>query len=1048
MDAKARSKEISPLTLVRHEAPLEYFMALFCTLPAVSRIHFIHGGACMTRIFFSYILTFALLSLSLVAGERTNARGITRDGNGRPGPGYWQQQVHYRLDATLRPGEHRLDGAGTVTYENNSPDTLRTIFWHVYQNIFRKDSEARKVYGDLPRSRRLTEGMTVDSVVVEGQLLPVRVHSTIMETPLVHPLLPGGRIAIGVRWWYDIPQQAEMRSGSIGNDFGMCQWYPQIAVYDDRRGWDTTQYMGYAEFYTEYGDWQVAIHVPGDYVVAATGMLENPADVLTAAQLARYNAATSDSTIAVIPAEETDAARSGLHGEERAWHFTAQRVRDFAWAASPKYVWDVTKTTQGARINAFYHPDERTASFPFVGAAHNWDVGAQLARRTIEFYSSRFGPYVYPQATVVSGPVTGMEYPMLVFVSSGDAVTAEMEQTMIHELGHEWYPMMIGSDETTYAPMDEGFNTFITSMCVANERGGNAMFTREMSAKFGGLLPPNDERLFNMRPLLRAERNGRTQSLLTPSYQMPPSQYGVTVYNKTAAVMMMLRDVLGPDMFERAMKEYYSRWLFKHPMPEDFFHTIEDVSGRDLTWFWHEWFEETWTLDLAVCGVTNEPSGSGWNAAIRLRNLGQAVMPATVRLRLADGTAKDIRVPETTWMYRRNATVRVNDLPAKVRRVEIDPDQILLDVDRLNNTSGLPNVDFGFGLNLLNPLLYPLDAYRMNLGPSVGFNARDGFELGVNLTGSYLNSDYDFSLSARYGLRSGIPDFTGSFTTPLQFFSRNLSTTVKGYRLDGRSGYEWSVDGIWRQPKDLLSSYARFFGVSTSIFSMAVKDARYLERPTDWAMGDLVAGTIGLRYGSTYSWGRWDVRMGDEFGTVWSSFNYVKYTADARLDASLSGGFRSKLRLFVGSSAGDVPPQTAFSLVQASPREQFESWWFRTPWTTASLREHLRSPGGGNVFLSRDTTGLNLASVNLELRRGPFVLFADAGVLSDSNEYRDVYSDAGAAFVLTFGGNAAFDVDLPPFGIGFYVPFYVNDPTRPKDDAFAWRWNIVLGVRL
>ncbi len=976
------------------------------------------------------------------------AKDATRFNNGKPSASYWQQHVDYTVNAELLPDSNLLKGKATITYFNNSPDTLRTIFWHMYQNIFQKNSEARKTYGTTGRVYESTKGIIIDSLVLNGNSLPMRINSTIMETPLVTPLLPNSKIEITVQWNYRITTNPDLRTGSDGTEFGLCQWYPQIAVYDDWRGWDTTQYLGQAEFYTEYGNWDAQLTVPANYIIAATGILQNTKDVLTPEQLLRLDINSKDSTIEIIPPNETDSARLYLKEGKQMWHFTAQHVRDFAWASSPRFVWDATKTQSGKNIYAFYLPSEQRAESFLVGETNNWDKGAAFAKRTIEFFSEHYGEYPYPQATVVSGPVNGMEYPMLAYIESGDAITSSMYYTIVHELGHQWFPMTIGSHESNYAFMDEGFTQFISSTLTDEDRGTNGAVSPATVQKFRKFLPNNSERQFNLRFLMWSERHNRIQSLLTDSYLMPRNDYGTTVYFKTSAVMSMLRDMLGRELFERAMKEYFERWKFKHPSPQDFFNTVEDVAGTDLDWFWHEWFEETYKLDFAVRGVKSEQTDSGWTTSIALENCDRAIMPATLRLHLADNSTKDVRVPVTAWLYRTNYTHIIHNLPAKVNQVELDPDLQLLDLNRMNNTSGLPKIEYDYGFNILNQLFYPLDSYRINFAPTAGFNNRDGIEIGTSITGNYLLTDYNTNLTVKYGTRSNIPDFLFSYSTPISFFSPNLTTEIKGFRLDGRTGYQWTVDAMWERYNSIYSNLRRTFGISAGIKSTALRDARYLNSPSEWNPGDLVSGTISFRYNKMYSWGRSSFVMSNEFGTPWSTFIYTKYTAEAHIESRLFAGFTSKLRFFAGASEGNIPAQTSLSLSQSSPLEQFESWIFRTPWTSRVLRSHFVSSGGGNMFITHDTTANRVAAANLELKRGAFILFADAGTAYDTTSQRKLFFDAGAGLSLSVNGSNFFGISIPGYGVGVYFPLYVNDPSRPNEKAFDFRWRVVFGVRL
>jgi hypothetical protein len=623
----------------------------------------------------------AIVLVILIAIAAVPAAGQTRSPTGAPGPAYWQQRVDYRVDARLDPERHHLAGTAWITYRNNSPDTLRTLHWHLYQNIFRSDSPAADRTEIVGRAMTATRGITVHEVSSGERELVRLVRGTLMETPLGAPLLPGDTLALRVGWELDVPTIASLRTGSAGEDFGMAQWYPQVAVYDDVHGWNTSPYRGQGEFYTEFGDWDVRLTLPTRFLVAATGTLQNAEEVLSAPQRARLAGVTRGRVTPIV--SESDTGGVGHGGAARHWHFAARDVRDFAWAASPRFVWNATRTAATARhpdgilIHSLFAPDER--SF--------YEQSADVARDAIERFDRRFGPYIYPQATTVSGPVEGMEYPMLVFEGVASRVINMPPQVTVHELAHEWFPMMVGSNETRHAFMDEGFATYMTSVALAERYAGAALWSERLPRFARGLLGRGDERRFNLAlALISAGRNGDTP-LMTHADSTPALQLATNAYNKTSVVLFMLRDVIGEPAFSRAMLAYYDRWLLKHPYAPDFFNTVEDVAGRDLDWFWDEWFYQTWTLDVAVDEVTQTSPGGArpTSAAVTLRNGGRAVMPLTLRLTLDDGSTRDVRVPETVWRGGPRHTVRVDSLTARVRSVEVDPGLVLLDTDRGNN---------------------------------------------------------------------------------------------------------------------------------------------------------------------------------------------------------------------------------------------------------------------------------------------------------------------------------------------------------------------------
>jgi hypothetical protein len=992
------------------------------------------------------------LFFALVFNQYNIAKDQTRLSTGAPSPSYWQQRTDYNITADLNAEKKILSGKGTIIYYNNSPDTLKTIVWHLYQNIFRKDSSPRKNDEQSTRAYSVTKGIDIESVVINGTTSELKIDETIMETPLTTPLLPTSSVTINIVWNYEIPKDADLRTGSDGNDFGICQWYPQIAVYDDIKGWDKTQYLGIAEFYTEYGNWNVELTVPKNFIIASTGTLMNPIDVLTASQLQRFNSLTKDSTTRIILPEEIESTSTQINKESAVWKFSAENIRDFAWAASPNFVWDGTMTNDGVRINAFYHPDLFSTSVPLLmGDASNWDEGAAMAKHAIEHFSKNFGKYIYPQATVVSGPVVGMEYPMMVFVESGNAVLNLMYYTLAHELGHEWYPMMIGNNETNYPFMDEGFNTYITATAVEDRYGSNGMLHEDFVKEYSWMhLPETNARLFEQRMYLMSARADNEATIMSHPYLIPNSQYGVMAYQKPATVLVMLEDLIGKETFSAAMNEYYKRWIFKHPYPADFFNTIEDVSGLDLDWFWNQWFDQTWKLDLAVVDVRNEKKNGKITSTIVLESKEQAVMPATLRLTFADGTTRDVRFSENVWDRGRRAEIIFDTLSSEIKNVTIDPEMKLADVDRLNNSWSAAPVVFDYGFNIANLLTYPLDAYRINAAPALGFNLRDGFDLGTNISGSYMATDHVVTLHTKYGTRSNVPDYELSYSTPIRMWDPQLTTSARLFRLDGFSGWQWIIEKTFDFRKNIARSYRRSFTINTSILSIRVNDDRYLDNPSDWnRIGKLDAGFISLKYFENFSGGRFSLRLDDEFGTPTSSFSYSKLTAEAKLSQQLFG-ITMNGRFFGGSSAGNVPVQTAHSLTQATPLERFDSWFYRTPVVGRSLRDNFTKSGGGNLFLQHDTIAMNVAALNFSISKGPLVLFADGGTLWDSTKtrFKQFYYDAGAGLQFTMGNIMLPGFSTGPIGLGIYFPIYIKDPSRPKDEEIAYRWRIVFGVRL
>src|SRR5712692_10128875 len=416
--------------------------------------------------------------LPLQVGDTSPFRRLTlptpnliREGSGMPGPRYWQQRADYTIRASLDTAAHSVSGRETIRYTNNSPDTLRYVWLQVAQNIYREDSRGGAINPADARwaARGFQGGYTITAFDAVGgaagragrqaaprRPLTITVNGTLLRADLDRPLPPGGTATWEVAFSFQIPERGSDRMGRQQYAgrwlYEIAQWYPRMAVYDDVRGWNTEQYLGQGEFYLEYGDIDFTITVPRSYVVAGTGTLLNPVDVLTGTERARLTRAQhADSTVAIISREEAgqSTTRPAGTGPTLSWHFDAKNVRDVAWAAAPNFVWDAS-SWNGVLLQSYYPPD----------ANPDWANATAYARHTIKHYSEKWFPYPYPTAINIAGPVGGMEYPMIVFCGSRAGGRGLFGVTT-HELGHQWFPMMVGSNERLYAWMDEGFNTFI-----------------------------------------------------------------------------------------------------------------------------------------------------------------------------------------------------------------------------------------------------------------------------------------------------------------------------------------------------------------------------------------------------------------------------------------------------------------------------------------------------------------------------------------------------------------------------------------------------------
>ena len=622
-------------------------------------------------------LTFAPLTLP-------DPVNVYRSGNGAPGPAYWQNEADYEMHAVLDTGAKVLRNDEVITYTNNSPDLLPSVWIHMEQNIYRKDARARIANGGRPRRKqqqagdeensnaRTTEGFVLDSVEVERGKTRVKadylIDDTRMQVRLPQPLAAkGGVLKLHIQYHYRIPGvwggRTSWGMSKQGEIYDMAQWYPRMCVYDDLRGWDTLPYIG-SEFYLEYGHFDYFVTVPSEMIVAGSGELVNPKDVLTKTELERLDAARkSDKTVTIRSAADVAAGR-GKAGGTQTWHFHMDHTRDVSWSASPVFVWDA------ARINL---PDGKTSLAESVYPPESvgddaWGRSTEYVKDTVERFSKQWFPYPYPAAINVAGFSTGMEYPGIVFDGIEDKGKTLFWITA-HEIGHDWFPMIVGSNERRNAFMDEGFNTFIDIGESAEFEGGVYGPKRDSEYSAGG--EPADT-------ILKVLDNPAAPTIMMPADAYPWQLGHPVSYFKGAYGMVLLREqILGKERFDWTFRKYIRDWAFKHPSPSDFFRAMDSEGGEELDWFWRGWYLNNWKFDMAVGKIDGE--------RVTLVNKGQLVLPATVAVTYMDGTTTRFRVPVETWESK-GEVVWTGE--KDVKSVVVDPDRVLPDEVRGDNVGG------------------------------------------------------------------------------------------------------------------------------------------------------------------------------------------------------------------------------------------------------------------------------------------------------------------------------------------------------------------------
>ncbi|MDH5367310.1 MAG: M1 family metallopeptidase [Cyclobacteriaceae bacterium] len=695
-----------------------------------------------------------------------------RNGAGAPGEKYWQQKADYIINVEVNDETQVLTGSETINYFNNSPHTLAYLWVQLDQNVRAKgnlsqqtstrtirDSTAAKFIESRLGLSDYEGGYKISAVKdTEGKDLKHTINRTMMRIDMDKPLKSGEQFKFSIDWSYNIYDRMN-ENGRGGYEYfpeddnyayTCAQWFPRMAVYDDVNGWQNKQFIGRGEFALTFGDYTVNITVPSDHIVAATGSLQNPDKVLTKTELSRFNQAKKsfDKPVIIVTQEEATAKEKIKSTKKSTWTYKAINVRDFAFASSRKYIWDAqaVKLNTKTPLAMSYYPKE---------ANPLWETESTLAiKNTLEVYSERTIEYPYPVAISVSAANQGMEYPMICFnygrPKADGTISPRLRAgnigVIVHEVGHNFFPMIINSDERQWTWMDEGLNSFL-------ERETKRLRYPDLDITWGS--PKGITRYMkgdksNIRPIM------------TNSEQI--KQFGYNAYGKPSSALTLLREtVMGPELFDAAFKEYATRWAFKHPMPADFFRSMEDASAVDLDWFWKGWFFSTDYVDVSVEDVkwfrlkeeTHDPErkakkvkkgdlntsttneevaaidfSNGFeeitvidtdprfygefqnrvddNAIrtklanknmyeIKFKNKGGLVTPLIVEFTFTDGSKQLEKIPAEIWRYNENQVSKVFILDKEVTNIVLDPEAKTADTNLEDNV--FPKIDVGSKLD-------------------------------------------------------------------------------------------------------------------------------------------------------------------------------------------------------------------------------------------------------------------------------------------------------------------------------------------------------------
>ncbi len=604
-----------------------------------------------------------------------------RSAKGTPGPMYWQNTASYLIHATLSEKDTSITGDVTIAYTNNSPDALDYLWLQLDQNIFNLKSRGVATSsidnetGVLGIDRG---GYQIDEVIIlYGSKMykvdPV-ISDTRMQIRLNDPLLPkGGHISIRIKYRFIIPADGSDRMGRLytkgGVVYQIAQWYPRMCVYDDVEGWNTLPYMGLGEFYCDYGNFDYYISAPPEMIIYGSGDLQNPQEVLTAGQIKRLADATnSDQTVTIIHADEIGKPSSRPASKANlTWHFTMKNSRDVAWAASKALVWDAAKINlpsgRKALAMSAYPPESKGDTA--------WLRSTEYLKNSIEIYSKNFFEYPWNVAVSLGASVSGMEYPGMIF-NDYQLTRGKLWFLIAHEIGHNWYPMIVGSNERKYMWQDEGFNSYINFMATDIFNKGEYV---------------NDPAIYNNNFFAFLDQStlpNLKDPLITVSEAMDYAQH-YQYYNKTAYGLKLLRTVIvGKDRFDYAFRKYTEAWAFKHPTPYDFFHCINNAAGEDLNWFWKEWFFTTWTLDQSIADVKYIDNDPAKGSLITIVNKGKIIMPVILKVIQSNGKSEILQLPVEIWQRGAVWTIKYAST-GKINQLILDPENVLPDINRKNN---------------------------------------------------------------------------------------------------------------------------------------------------------------------------------------------------------------------------------------------------------------------------------------------------------------------------------------------------------------------------
>ena len=1008
---------------------------------------------------------------------------------------YFQQEVDYSIKVDLDPGTAKLAGMETIVYKNNSPDTLTEIFFHLFYNAFQPGS-----YLDLERRRagdysiaNLAKGrmgfVKIDMLKIDGlDINNYVIDNTIMKVPLTEPLAPGGTVTFYIEFISQIPARGS-RTAHSGKHFDVGQWYPKPVVYD-RYGWHIHQYLDY-EFFAEYADFYVELTIPSEYIVAHMGELLNAeeiygsklpelegdtilVDVLSGFGMKNNgipDSAGSEPQINDIeeeyPPDETDNDDYEIEDNEEtvadtvssgiklnSWKLKAQNVHDFAFCADPEFILDLCKYND-VTIKAYYK----------ISNKKYWQRRvAEYTRRAIEYFSEKHIPYPYKQYSIVSSLTGGgMEYPQLTMVWQKSGSRGEQhlhfESLISHEVGHAWFYGILGFNETEQSCLDEGLTSFSDISYIEHfygRRHNNFIYKHGWQKK---LLPNGDVRNDAQKRYIRRAIRKDEDPMTTPANLFKDSgRYYNASYEKAESIFFMLQYVMGDEKFEIFIDKMFEKWTFMHPYLSDVQRMAEEVHGSSLDWFFRQWFFTTWRLDYALDFVKSEDAyiggKRGFNTTFSIIKKERCISPLDVVLYYGRDVSDTIYISHDVWQdgqIRYDTTVF---LRAKPRKVIINPDRRLPDINMLNNSTGVPDVQWQFMVPKFiyeeNYIEHYIESYTIAHRPLLWYNSIDGVKFGYRLDGSYLGVTKNIELEGWAGLNNGTLNYIAGYNNPLFGVSPDLNFYIRSLEIEGRGGQE---SGLYFVKDD--------YDVDLTVRRYYVFDPEYIYG-NNWSDGNINTIEAGFNKINRFRFTMLTYGASVEASLRGSDYDFSRVFAKCDFELLDVFGNNTRLRLKIGMSDGDVPFERKFLLSSADPMEIWNSPLYRSKGTLPDEwknKGRLFMPGGGGLYgyfksgltgekmltaklerdLPRIKMPLSIPILSAQLRRVSWQMYAGSGLVWDMVEEfkpENFLSEAGFAF----------SYDIPYINrlidesrVRLFLPIWLSDPSE-NADKFAWRW--------